>query len=256
MSWAAAMRAAPGLHGDWVVPDWPAPARVRAFVTTRAGGVSEGAYATMNLGASSGDDARLVARNRQIVREALPAAPRWLAQVHGVAVVDADAWTADGAPTADAAVTAAASRVCAVLTADCMPLLLCDTEGRRVAIAHAGWRGLAAGVVENAVEALGAQPARVLAWMGPAIGPRAFEVGPEVREAFLAKDAGADGAFVLHKPGKYLADLYALARRRLAALGVTGVSGGDFCTYTEAARFFSYRREQRSGRMGAFIWMV
>ena len=256
MSWAAAMRAAPGLHADWIVPDWPAPARVRAFVTTRAGGVSGGAYATMNLGASSGDDARLVARNRQIVREVLPAAPRWLAQVHGVAVVDADAWTADGAPTADAAVTAAANRVCAVLTADCMPLLLCDADGRRVVVAHAGWRGLAAGVVENAVEALDSPPGKVLAWMGPAIGPRAFEVGYEVREAFMAKDARAGEAFAPHKPGKYLADLYALARQRLAAVGVTRVSGGDFCTYHETARFFSYRREKRSGRMGAFIWMV
>ena len=256
MSWAAAMRTAPGLHADWIVPDWPAPARVRAFVTTRSGGVSEGAYATMNLGTSSGDDARLVARNREIVREVLPAAPRWMAQVHGISVLDADAWTADGVPTADAAVTESANRVCAVLTADCMPLLLCDADGRRVAIAHAGWRGLAAGVVENAVDALCANPAKVLAWMGPAIGPRAFEVGAEVREAFLAKDARADAAFATKKPGKYLADLYALARQRLAALGVTRVSGGDFCTYHEPARFFSYRREKRSGRMGAFIWMV
>ncbi len=256
MSWAAAMRTAPGLHRDWIVPDWPAPARVRAFVTTRAGGVSEGAYATLNLSVSGGDDARRVTRNREIVREVLPAMPRWMAQVHGVSVVDVDAWTAEGVPTADAAVTAAANRVCAVLTADCMPLLLCDTDGRRVAVAHAGWRGLAAGVVENAVDALDTKPARVLAWMGPAIGPRAFEVGPEVREAFVARDAHAHGAFAPHTPGKYLADLYALARQRLAAIGVERVWGGDFCTYHETARFFSYRREKRSGRMGAFIWMV
>ena len=240
---------------DWIVPDWPAPHGVRAFVTTRAGGVSEGAYESLNLGASSGDDPGRVARNREIVAQFLPQPPRWLAQVHGVEVADLDGPLAPDRLRADAAVTATPGRVCTVLTADCMPLMLCDSKGLRVAIAHAGWRGLAAGVVENAFRALGAGPAGTLAWMGPAIGPRAFEVGPEVREAFLAKDPGADAAFAPHRPGKFLADLYALARRRLAALGVTSVWGGGFCTYRDDARFFSYRREPRSGRMGAFIWI-
>ena len=240
---------------DWIVPDWPAPERVRAFVTTRAGGVSTGEFGTMNLGGSGGDDAASVARNREIVQRALPGAPRWLRQVHGTDVADLDR-AGEGVLTADAAATSTAGRVCCVLTADCMPLLLCDRDGRRVAIAHAGWRGLAAGVVENAVAALGAKPANVLAWMGPAIGPRAFEVGPEVREAFMRANPAAESAFAPHVPGKYLADLYALARQRLAAVGVSEVFGGDFCTHSERERFFSYRREKRSGRMGAFIWLA
>ena len=241
---------------DWIEPDWPAPERVRAFVTTRTGGVSKGEYGTMNLGGSGGDDAANVARNREIVQAVLPGAPRWLRQVHGTDVADLDRAPDAGILSADAAATGTAGRVCSVLTADCMPLLLCDRDGRRVAIAHAGWRGLAAGVVENAVAALGAEPAKILAWMGPAIGPRAFEVGAEVREAFLRASPAADAAFAPHVPGKYLADLYALARQRLAALGVGAVFGGGFCTYSERDRFFSYRREQRSGRMGAFIWLA
>ena len=248
------MRAAPGMNPRWIVPDWPAPERVRAFVTTRDGGVSEGAYASMNLSASNGDDPQRVARNRDIVRAALPEMPRWMRQVHGTSVLDLDESTEER-PTADAAVASRPGKVCNVLTADCLPLLLCDTSGRRVAVAHAGWRGLAAGVIENAVAALDAPPDQVLAWMGPAIGARAFEVGPEVREAFVAKDAQAASAFAPHAPGKYLADLYALARQRMSALGVDRVFGGDFCTYHETDRFFSYRREKLSGRMGAFIWL-
>lgn len=253
MSWAASMRAALAPH-DWIVPEWPAPAGVRAFVTTRSGGVSEGAYASLNLSATNGDDEARVVRNREIVRARLPEMPRWMRQVHGVAVANLDE-RGEGAPTADAAVAGMRGRVCNVLTADCMPLMLCDTEGRRVSVAHAGWRGLAAGVVESAVSALAASPDKVLAWMGPAIGPRAFEVGPEVREAFVREDAGAEAAFVPHGAGKHLADLYALAKQRLARVGVTSVYGGGFCTYHETERFFSYRREKRSGRMGAFIWI-
>jgi len=249
------MRAMPGMHPRWIVPDWPAPERVRAFVTTRDGGVSEGAYASLNLGASNGDDPQRVARNREILRAALPGMPRWMRQVHGTAVLDLDR-SVEERPTADAAVARTPCKVCNVLTADCLPLMLCDTAGRRVAIAHAGWRGLAAGVIENAVAALDASPRDVIAWMGPAIGPHAFEVGPEVREAFVAKSASAAQAFVPHAPGKFLGDLYALARQRLAALGVERVFGGGFCTYHETGRFFSYRREKLSGRMGAFIWMV
>ena len=240
---------------DWLVPDWPAPPRVHAFVTTRSGGVSGGEYASMNLSASGGDDPACVARNRAIVRELLPAEPRWLAQVHGVDVIEVDNHAPEARPRADASVAHGPDRVCTVLTADCMPLLLCDTEGKAVAVAHAGWRGLAAGVIENAVRALGTPAAKTLAWMGPAIGPKAFEVGPEVRDAFLAQDPAAESAFVSHRPGKYLADLYALARQRLARAGVTAVFGGGFCTYNEPERFFSYRRKKESGRMGAFIWI-
>ena len=243
------------LHPDWLVPDWPAPPRVRAFVTTRAGGVSEGEYATLNLGARSGDEPARVAANRGAVRAHLPSEPAWLAQVHGNAVADLDALADDAQPQADAAATSVPGRVAVVLTADCLPVFLCRDDGSRVAVAHAGWRGLAAGVLENAVAAVGGPPGRVLAWLGPAIGPRAFEVGPEVREAFAGVHREAGSAFVPRGGGKYLADLYALARLRLAKAGVAAVSGGGFCTWTERGRFFSYRREKLSGRMGAFIWI-
>ena len=238
---------------EWLVPDWPAPSNVRAFVTTRAGGVSEGEYASMNLGLSSGDAPERVQRNRAIARAALPSDPVYMRQLHGTGVAMLDS-IAGGAVTADAAMCSAPGRVAAVLTADCMPLLLADRKGARVAAVHAGWRGMAAGVVENAVDALGVAPAEVIAWMGPTIGPDAFEVGPEVREAFVARDGAAAAAFRAHKPGKYMADLYELARMRLASRGVTAAFGGGFCTFHETARFFSYRRAAKSGRMGAFIW--
>jgi len=238
------------------VPEWPAPANVRAFVTTRAGGVSGGEYASLNLGARSGDSAENVARNRAIVREHLPAAPRWLAQVHGTAVVAVDELAASAVATADAAMARTPGHVCAVLTADCMPLLLADAAGTCVAVAHAGWRGMAAGVIENAVRALGVAPGEVIAWLGPAIGPEAFEVGHDVHQAFTTDDPGATQAFVPQRDGKFMADLYALARRRLARAGVVRVHGGGFCTQRDTARFYSYRREKRSGRMGAFIWIA
>lgn len=238
----------------WLRPEWPAPPHVRAFVTTRAGGVSEGEYASMNLGFSSGDDPARVRENRAIVRAALPSEPAYLRQTHGVDTADLDAGAGD-ATGADAAFTATRERVACVLTADCLPLFLADRDGTRVAAVHAGWRGMAAGVIEGAVRALALPPASLVAWMGPAIGPDAFEVGPEVREAFVARHAEAAGAFRPHAPGKYLADLYALARLRLAACGVGSVHGGGFCTYRERERFFSYRRVRASGRMGAFIWM-
>jgi YfiH family protein len=243
------------LDPRWIVPDWPGPKRVRAFVTTRAGGVSGGDYASMNLGTRSGDDPAHVARNRLILREHLPSMPRWMSQVHGAAVADLDRLGDADVATADAATVGVPGRVAGVLTADCMPLFFCDQAGRRAGVAHAGWRGMAGGVIEDTVRALDADPATVMAWMGPAIGPGAFEVGPEVRDAFLAVDPGAAGAFAAHKPGKYLADLYLLARQRLERAGVTRVYGGGFCTYRDAGRFFSYRREQKSGRMGAFIWL-
>jgi polyphenol oxidase len=239
------------LPEGWIVPDWPAPVCVRAFVTTRAGGVSQGPFASMNLGASGGDRPENVARNRAILRAHLPGEPRWLRQVHGPAVAQAQ----DADATADAAVTRERAVACAVLTADCLPVFLCDETGTAVGMAHAGWRGLAAGVIERTVERMGIEGARLMAWLGPAIGPRAFEVGSEVRAAFLAHDTSADRAFTDKGGGKYLADLYALARFRLAALGVKQVSGGNFCTWTETGRFFSYRREQRSGRMASLIWL-
>lgn len=240
---------------DWLVPDWPAPANVRAFVTTRAGGVSEGEFASMNLGLSSGDDPARVERNRAIVREQLPSDPVFMVQVHGVAVADLDRIAPGERPRADAAVTAHRGRAATVLTADCMPLFLCERRGKRVAVAHAGWRGMAAGVIEHAVTALEVPADQVIAWMGPTIGPDAFEVGPEVREAFLAGDPAADAAFRAHTEGKFMADLYQLARRRLGRAGVREVHGGGFCTFHEPERFFSYRRRAQSGRMGAFIWM-
>ena len=245
---------------EWLQPDWDAPAHVRAFVTTRAGGVSRGEYASMNLGSRSGDDAAHVARNREIVRGELPSDPRWMAQVHGIDVANLDRLDDSKVATADAAVASRPGRVGVVLTADCMPLFVTDRKGSRVGVAHAGWRGMAGGVVESTVAAFEGPREDLMAWMGPAIGPKAFEVGPEVREAFMEDDPGAAEHFIAKAsspagPRKYLADLYGLARRRLARAGVREVRGGGFCTFTEADRFFSYRREQKSGRMGAFIWI-
>ncbi|HEX5130564.1 MAG TPA: peptidoglycan editing factor PgeF [Usitatibacter sp.] len=228
---------------------------MRAFVTTREGGVSSGEHASMNLGLSSGDSPDNVARNRAIVRALLPSDPVWLAQVHGREVARLETVSPDGRPRADAAVTSTPGKVAVVLTADCMPVFFADRAGAHVGVAHAGWRGLAAGVLENTVRTLGVPADEVIAWMGPAIGPGAFEVGPEVREAFLKEEPAAERAFAQGKPGKYMADLYELARMRLARAGVTQVSGGGFCTREEPERFFSYRRAPRSGRMGAFIWI-
>ena len=241
------------LPSQWLVPDWPAPANVRAFVTTREGGVSEGEFASMNLGIASGDDPARVHRNRDILRTHLPSDAPWLRQVHGTQVVDLDR---DADRTADACITRTPGRTAGVLTADCMPLLLGDVRGRVVGVAHAGWRGMAAGVIESTVRALAVPPDEVVAWMGPTIGPDAFEVGAEVREAFVATDTAAGDAFRPHVPGKFMADLYTLARRRLARAGVTRIHGGGFCTFHERDRFFSYRRVKASGRMGTFIWIA
>jgi len=238
---------------DWIVPDWPAPQPVRALVTTRAGGVSRGPYASFNLGARVGDDAAAVARNRERLRGALPADPVWLQQVHGTDVVEAE--SAPALARADAAVARTRHVVCAVLTADCVPVLLADREGNAVAVAHAGWRGLVAGVIEAAVARMNAPAASVIAWLGPAIGPRAYEVGPEVREAFVRRDAAAAAAFAPHRGDRLLADLFMLARQRLAAAGVAAVYGGGHCTYTEAARFYSYRREPTTGRFASLVWI-
>ena len=239
---------------DPILPDWPAPARVRGLVTTRAGGASNGPYASLNLGSRSGDDPDAVRQNRARLRELLPGDPRWLRQVHGSNVVDAGA--AGGEFEADACIARAAGVVCAVLVADCMPVLIADAAGRAVGVAHAGWRGLAHGVIERTLDAIGGEPEALLAWLGPAIGPRVYEIGEEVRAAFLAADPAAESAFRATRPGHWRLDLYAIARQRLAARGVRHVYGGDFCTYSESDRFFSYRRERVSGRMAALIWLA
>jgi YfiH family protein len=237
----------------WIIPGWPAPANVHALCTTRQGGVSAAPYASLNLGDHVGDAPRAVTQNRALLRRHLPADPLWLNQVHGTTVADAGRLV--GTPEADACVAREANQVCAVLTADCLPLLLCDRHGTAVAAAHAGWRGLAEGVIEASVDSMRRDPAALLAWLGPAIGPQAFEVGGEVRERFLAHDGAAASAFIPHGRDKWLADIFRLARLRLAECGITQVSGGDFCTFSEAARFFSYRREGTTGRMASLIWL-
>lgn len=240
-------------HPDWIVPDWPAPRGVRALVTTRAGGSSRGTYAALNLGAHVGDDPVAVERNRARLRGALPADPVWLQQVHGTDVVDAA--SAPPLARADAAVARTRHVVCAVLTADCVPVLLAARGGEAVAIAHAGWRGLAAGVIEAAVARMRVPAASVIAWLGPAIGPRSYQVGPEVREAFVRHDAAAAGAFTPQREDRFLADLFLLARQRLAGAGVAAVHGGGRCTYTEAEQFYSYRREPATGRFASLVWI-
>jgi YfiH family protein len=240
-------------HPDWIVPDWPAPANVRALITTRAGGASQGPYASFNLGLRTADDPRAVSANRAQLEALLPQPPRWLRQVHGATVVEADS-LAD-APEADASVARYAGTVCGVLVADCIPVLFSDRAGTTVAVAHAGWRGLAAGVIPNAVERMGIAPRNLVAYLGPGIGPAAFEVGADVRDVFLARDAGLQAAFAPHAPGKWLADLFLLARRSLQRAGVEDIHGGGLCTYSDARRFFSYRRERATGRMAAVIWM-
>jgi len=236
---------------DVIVPDWPAPPRVRALSTTRAGGSGSGPYASFNLAAHVGDDPAVVAANRRLLDPGI--APLWLQQVHGTRCVDVAA-SADGVE-ADASWSRSSALACAVLTADCLPVLLCDDAGTVVAAAHAGWRGLAAGVIEATVAAMAVPGARLMAWLGPAIGPTAFEVGDEVRAAFLRQDAAAATAFVPHGAGKWLCDLYALAARRLARLGVERVYGGGYCTFSEPERFFSYRRDGATGRMATLVWL-
>ena len=236
-------------------PDWPVPARVRALVTTRAGGVSAGSYAALNLGDHVGDDPQAVRRNRALLREqgGLPTDPLWLKQVHGTNVVNALA-VSPGVE-ADGAYTDTAGVVLAVLTADCLPVFLCDRRGSAVAVLHAGWRGMAAGVIENGVRALNAPAGALLGWLGPAIGPESYEVGEEVRSAFVKNDPGAAGAFRETGAGRWLADLYELARRRLHALGVQTIHGGDFCTFRDTRRFYSFRRDRETGRMASLIWI-
>jgi len=239
---------------DWIVPDWKAPAGICAAVSTRRGpGVSEAPYDRLNLGLRSGDDVAAVEVNRRALTEALalPAPPLWLRQVHGIAVADAGA-AGDDEPVADASVARGPGQVLAILTADCLPVLFVSADGQTIGAAHAGWRGLAAGVLENTVTAMAADGIR--AWLGPAIGASSYEVGEEVRAAFVDADEGAAAAFASTRPGHWHCDLYALARRRLARAGVTQVTGGGFDTLTDE-RLYSYRRDgANSGRFASLIW--
>ncbi len=235
-----------------ILPDWPAPARVHGLMTVRTGGVSQAPWSSFNLGDHVGDDPTHVAANRASLRRQLPAEPAWLRQVHSARVVEAGR---DPNPEADASYSRETGQVCAVLTADCLPVLFCDRAGSVVAAAHAGWRGLADGVLEATVAAMQVAPREVMAWMGAAIGPQAFEVGDEVRAAFVAQQPEAAAAFVPHAPGKWLADLYALARIRLGHAGVEAVYGGGRCTFNETDAFYSYRRDGVTGRMASLIWL-
>lgn len=236
-------------------PDWPAPSNIHAFSTYRQGGVSLPPYDSLNLGDHVGDDVQAVTDNRQrlLTQARLPAKPLWLQQVHGNDVIDARHWTP--AIPGDAIYSNQPERVCTVLTADCLPVLFTDRSGRQIAAAHAGWRGLLAGVLENTVARFEGRRQDILAWLGPAIGPQQFEVGREVFEAFCERDNAANRAFQQRNADHYLADIYLLARQRLAQAGVNAVFGGEHCTVTEADQFYSYRRDGNTGRMASLIWI-
>lgn len=242
-----------------IEPNWPRHPRVRACMTTREGGVSRGPYASLNLGTHVGDDAADVAENRRRLRRQLGLThePVWLAQVHGTEVIRLDRSGSTTPPIADAAWADRAGMACAILTADCVPILLADDDATCVAAAHAGWRGLAAGVLENTVRHLPSSPDRLSAWLGPAIGPRAYEVGVDVFDAFVAADPGAASAFVPGRQGHFLCDLHALARRRLATAGVTRVhDDAGQCTFGDARSYFSHRRDGTCGRMATLVWLA
>jgi hypothetical protein len=246
------------LPADWIVPDWPAPPPVRCLITTRNGGTSAPPFDSMNLAAHVGDDPANVLANRRRLRRHLPAEPCWLEQVHGTRVVDAG--TVREATQADACIARSPAQVCAVMIADCLPVLLCDRTGTTVAAAHAGWRGLSAGVLERTVAAMDRASAQLLAYLGPAIGPQAFEVQADVLDAFTREDPRAQQCFrarpvAVDAPRKWLADLYGLARQRLARAGVEAVYGGSTCSFSEPARFFSHRRDGRTGRQAALVWL-
>lgn len=239
-----------------IIPDWPLPPGVVACSSTRVGGVSVGPYESLNLGAHCGDDINDVEENRRRLFAAaqMPSKPVWLEQVHGHAVL-----RLTGEPyaskRADASWSGTPGTVCVVMTADCLPVLFCNQAGSEVAAAHAGWRGLCDGMLEATLASFNDRPENIMAWLGPAIGPQAFEVGDDVRDAFIAKDSQAASAF---RPtgSKYFADIYQLARQRLTAVGITKIYGGDRCTFTEKDDFFSYRRDRITGRMASFIWLI
>lgn len=239
---------------DFIQPNWPAPQNVKCLSTTRTGGVSVAPYTSLNLGVHVGDDLDHVQVNRQRLGQDLPSQPLWLNQVHGTYVAQASGYS--GVCDADASVADAVNQVCTVMTADCLPVLFCNTQGTKVAAAHAGWRGLLDGVLENTVNEF-EQADQVMAWLGPAIGPEAFEVGQEVKDAFTANNPASAACFKpSNNANKWLADLYSLARLRLQSVGVKQVYGGEFCTFTDESRFFSYRRDGVTGRMASCIWLA
>nr|WP_296752172.1 peptidoglycan editing factor PgeF [Thioalkalivibrio sp.] len=239
-----------------IIPDWPLPAGLRAVQTTRGGGVSRGPWDSLNLALHTGDDPEAVQENRERLARALGLAriPSWPRQVHGAVVVEASSTLA--AVDADAVVGRTPGEVCSVQTADCLPMLFCSRDGAVVAAAHAGWRGLAGGVLEATLRTMARPPAEVMAWLGPAIGPAAFEVGPEVRAAFVSDDSATAAAFRAGAGDRWFADIYRLARLRLERAGVTDVHGGGRCTFRESETFFSYRRDGVCGRMATLIWRV
>ena len=244
---------------SWIFPDWPAPPSVHAAITTRGGpGISAPPFDRFNLGLRSGDVADVVSANRSALQQALglPSPPRWLRQVHGISVAQLGPLASADEPQADAAVSHIPGTVLAILTADCLPVLFCADDGGEIGAAHAGWRGLAAGVLEATLTQLETPAHRLFAWLGPCIGAASYEVGEEVRDAFVVSDAGAACCFALTRPGHWLADLAALARRRLQAAGVQRIRGGGFDTLADA-RFYSYRRDgARSGRLASLIWLA
>ncbi|MDT8311001.1 MAG: peptidoglycan editing factor PgeF [Methylophaga sp.] len=239
-----------------IQPDWPAPFNVKALFSTRLGGVSPSPYDSLNLGDHVGDRLENVTVNRQILTNTaeLPDKPLWLRQTHSTTVVDSQRWQAG--IEADAIFSTQPNHICVVMTADCLPVLLCDKQGRQVAAIHAGWRGLCGGIIEQTVARLNAAPEDLLAWLGPAIGPAQFEVGAEVRDAFMAESAAAVNAFLPAKPGHYLADIYTLARLRLQRCDIRNVYGGGYCTVSQPELFFSYRRDGVTGRMTSLIWLA
>jgi YfiH family protein len=239
---------------DLIRPDWPAPDNVRAFTSTRKGGISTGQWSSLNLGSNCGDDPRRVQKNRILLRTLLPAKPHWLNQVHGTTVVSLSE-SYDPEQTADASVCTTAEQVCAILTADCLPVLFCNKAGTKVAAAHAGWRGLANGILEATVAAMDCNPSDMLAWLGPAIGPNAFEVQQDVYDAFCTNNPDNASAFKPHND-RWLADLYELAKLALARVGVERLSGGQHCTYSDREKFFSYRRDGETGRFATLVWIT
>ncbi len=244
------------LQLDFIQPNWPAPANVKSLQTTRVGGFSVGPYSSLNLGAHVGDNQVFVEHNRQLLAPYLPSSPVWINQVHGIGVINAA--SSSSLQDADASYSKLANVVCATMTADCLPVLLCDTKGTVVSAVHAGWRGLCDGVIEAAVHEMAVPASEVLAWLGPAIGPQSFEVGDDVRTQFITIDPSASLAFKPHSD-KWLCDIYLLAKQRLQSIGVSQIYGAtiniEFCTYSEVDRFYSFRRDNVTGRMASLIWL-
>lgn len=247
-------------HFRYIQPNWPAPQKIRAFSTTRIGGCSKTPYNSLNLGYKSGDDSTAVTQNRLILQQELqfPETVAWLNQVSGNNIIDATTAVLNPAPTADASFAAKSNIVCCVMTADCLPILLCDRAATVIAAIHAGWRGIASGIIEATIKQLPTNPENLLAWLGPAIGPTKFEVGAEVREIFIKQNAEATAAFVQTKTeNKFLANIYLLAQQRLNSQNVTAIYGGEYCTYSQEELFFSHRRDQgKTGRMASGIWLA